>query len=180
MLNGKQQSIFQPLKEAAWLAYCGRNPLVDPKHKGSMTDWYRKVLTQELGVWTTKELSEHDQDKFDALCLVFATIAGNQKEIEYWSSAAERRALWRLKQTMKNAGVDLAYVRGIMRNMNMGDKAIEDLPAELILKINTAVFIYMKRRSKSRPLKESGSPISVHPHSSAANSSLEDPSLSFP
>ena len=152
MLTGKQQAIFQPLKEAAWLAYCARKPAGNPNSPEDREAWYRKVLVQELGIWSTKEIPGNDQEKFDALCLVFATITGDTEQIKYWSSAAERRALWLLKMTMQNAGVDTAYVRGIARKMNMGDRPIEDLPAELILKLNTAVFIYMKRKERKHAI----------------------------
>jgi hypothetical protein len=174
MLTGKQQSIFQPLKESAWLAYCERNPLCDAKHAASQNDWYRKVLVTELGVFTTKEIPGNDQVKFDALCLVFATIGGDQAQIEYWASAAERRALWLLKKTMENAGVDSAYVRGIARNMHMGDRPLEDLPAELILKLNTAVFIYMKRKQKKSESCRAAA------CSEPCPSAPEDPALTFP
>lgn len=148
MLNGKQQSIFRPLVDRAWLAYCSRRPAGNVNSREDRAAWYRKVLVQELGVYSTKEIQPDDQDRFDTLCLVFATISGDQAQIDYWSRAPERRAMWRLESTMRNARVDWAYVRGIARNMNLGDRPIEDLPAELILKLNTAVFKYLKRKEK--------------------------------
>ena len=173
MLTGKQQAMFQPLKESAWLAYCERNPLVDRAHAPSKTDWYRKVLVQELGIFTTKEIPGDDQEQFDALCLVFATIGGDITQINYWASASERRALWRLKQTMKNAGVDMNYVHGIMRHMGFGDRNLEDLPAELILKLNTAVFVYLKRKQKKSEAESCRAAACSAPAES-------DPELSFP
>ncbi len=173
MLTGKQQAIYRPLVDRAWSAFCKRDIMGYVMGRDA---WYRKVLVQELGIYSTKEIPGNDGQKFDALCLVFATITGDQKEIEYWSSAAERRALWMLRQTMQNAGVDEPYVRGIARNMGMGDRPIQDLPAELILKINTAVFIYMKRRQKhQRPAATPA--VSAN---SARDNSDSDPALSFP
>ena len=145
MLTGKQQSIFQPLRKAAWLAFCTRNSIIPANSKAAESEWYRAILVQNMGIFSTKEIK--DEKEFDALCLLFATQGNDQEAIAYWSSASERRALWRLRQTMKNAGVNEAYVQGIARNMGYQGMQIEDMPAELILKINTAVFVYMKRKA---------------------------------
>jgi hypothetical protein len=171
MLNGKQNAKYRPLVNQAWAAHCARN-MVCIEDRPARDAWYRKALLREFGVDTTKEIRS-DEKTFERLCLYFATLAGDQEQIQYWACADERRALWRLQQTMKNAGVDTAYVRGIARNMNMGDRPIEDLPAELILKLNTAVFIYMKRTQKKSS--------SVPCRAAACSVPLEsDPALSFP
>jgi hypothetical protein len=149
MLTGKQQKIFQPIKIAAWQAYCRRAPGENVLDRAAMDRWYRKALVTGLGIFSTKQIAAKDGGAFDRLCLHFSTLAGDQKQIDYWSRAEERRALWRLKMTMRNAGVDWAYVRGIARNMGFGAREIEDLPAELILKLNTAVFLYIRRRGRS-------------------------------
>ena len=168
MLNGKQQSLYRPLVDSAWLAYGARNPGSSANCKAGYEKWYRETLVKNLGIYTTKEIK--DEAQFDALCLVFATLGGDQTQIDYWSRAAERRALWRLQQTMKNAGVNWAYVQGIARNMNFiqGESAnwIDDLPAELILKLNTAVFVHMKRKDKAAK--------------AVAAAKEEDAELSFP
>jgi len=147
MLSPRQNARYRPLVSKAWGMYCLRNQ-INLNVRAAFDAWYRKVLVSNLGIYSTKEISERDEAKFDALCLCFATAAGDQAAIEYWSTAAERRALWRLEQTMKKAGVDWPYINGIARNMGFGERPVQDLPAELILKLNTAVFVYLKRKEK--------------------------------
>ena len=148
MLSGQQQSIFQPLKNAAWLKHCEQTG-TPPNGKGQLDAWYRKELVGSLGVYTTKEIKANDLEMFDKLCMHFATLTGDAVQIEYWSSADERRAMWRLECTMKNAGVGWNYVQGIARKMGLvvdGDlDKIKNLPAEHLLKINTAVYLFYKR-----------------------------------
>lgn len=152
MLNGRHQGIFQPLKTAAWRAHCARNPGVSPQDKIAEDHWYRQTLVTSIGIYSTKEIADKDERLFESLCLCFATIAGDEKQITYWSRAEERRALWRLEQSMRVAGVTRAYVDGIAVRMgflqDQGAMAIEDLPAELILKLNTALFIHNKRKER--------------------------------
>jgi hypothetical protein len=145
------------LKSAAWLNHCKASGLA-PNNKVAEDAWYRKELIDGLGIWSSKEVSPKDPDMFDRLCLRFATISGDAEQIAYWTAADERRAIWRLEATMKNAKVGEGYVVGIARNMgflrdNCGFESIKDLPAEQILKINTAVFIYMKRHQKQEVCK---------------------------
>jgi len=112
--------------------------------------WYRQALVEGVGISSTKQIAPKDQKLFDNLCLCFATLSGNDQQIDYWSRAAERRALWMLEQTMKKAGVDMPYVTGIANNMGFGDSYLRDLPAEMILKLNTAVYKHWKRKSTKR------------------------------
>jgi len=144
VLDRRQQGVYRPLVAQAWQVFCRRNA-------GTVSDkvakdaWYRKELVNELGVYTTKQIGSPEE--FDSLMLHFATIADNEYWIDRASRGAEGRALWLLKKTMGNAGVDWPYVYGIARNMGY-DKVVEELPAEAVLKINTAVYIYMKRQQK--------------------------------
>lgn len=140
MLTRRQNGIYRPLVKAAFAIYCrkGGTDKFDP--------WYRKELVNALGIYTTKEVK--DQAQLDELCIHFATLSGDRKEIDYWTRAQERRALWRLQATMRNAGVDWPYVNGIAHKMGY-DRDIATLPAELILKINTALYLHWKRKQKA-------------------------------
>ena len=145
MLTKKQNAIYRPLVKRAWRVFCDRTGK-DTNDRGARESWYRRELVSSLlGIYTTKQVQTGAE--FDAICLHFATLAGDPEAIDYWTRADERRALWRLKQTMRNAGVDWPYVHGITRNMGYS-KPIDDLPAALILKINTAVYLYWKRQAK--------------------------------
>ena len=143
MLTRRQNAVYRPLVAEAWQAYCSR-------HGGDVGDsrakdaWYREQLVDALGIYTTKQV--RDADEFDRLLLHFATIAGNDEWIDRASRGPERRALWRLRKTMKNAGEPLSYVYGIARHMGY-DLALEELPAEAVLKINTALYKHWKRKT---------------------------------
>jgi hypothetical protein len=104
----------------------------------------------ELGVYTTNELKE--EGDFDRACMLMATVAGDEKEIAYWSRADERRALWRLRQNIKQAGVDMHYAQAVARNMGFDQLPLEELPKEIILKVATAIWIHSKR-SHGKPGK---------------------------
>jgi len=141
MLTRKQNGIYRPLVKRAYRAYCDKGGCL------SYEEWYRRQLIEsELGICTTKQIKEAHE--FDILCLHFAVLLNDQTEIDYWSRAVERRALWMLKETMKKADVGWPYVKGIARNMNFGDREIRDMPAKLILKLNSAVYLHMKRKEK--------------------------------
>lgn len=135
----------------AWTVFCSRNK-VDASDKAALSTWYRKQLVANFGLYTTKEVKSSEVALIDRLCLHFATLAGDAEQISYWAIADERRALWRLQQSMDRAGVDLDYARGIARRMHFlpedGSMDIKDLPAEHILKINSALFMYSGRKSR--------------------------------
>jgi len=146
MLSKRQNAVYRPLVKAAWIAFCqatGRDTL----SKAAYNDWYRKELVDSAHVYTSKQVS--DPDTFDALCLHFARLSNNTAEIEYWSTAKERRALWRLGQTMKKAGVGWAYVQAISEHQGNGDKRVDELPADRILKINSALDMHVQRQARS-------------------------------
>ena len=129
----------------AWRAYCTKAHQA-PKSKDAHEAWYRAELVACVGVYTTKQVKTVED--FDKLCLHFATLSGDQDQIDYWTRAPERRALWWLEQEMEKADKPWAYVHGIARKMNFPDRPIEDLPEELIRKLATALFTARKRHEK--------------------------------
>lgn len=145
MLNGQQNGIYRPLVKAAWLKYCADGGR-DPADKSLRETWYRKQLLDACGYWTTKQIATAEE--FDKVLAHFAILAGDRKMVAWVAESQERRAHWRLRQTMHNAGVDWPYVEGIQRKMGYADKALEDLPAEIVLKINTAVYLHWRRQQK--------------------------------
>ncbi len=145
MLSRKQNAIYRPVVKAAWLKYCSDNGR-DPKDKGLYETWYRKELLTACSYWTTKQIT--NAEELDAALSHFAVLANDDAMIKHVAASQERRAIWWLKQTIRNAGVSQAYVDGIQRNMGYGDGPVEDLPAENIRKITQAIFIYWKRQLK--------------------------------
>jgi hypothetical protein len=151
LLNGKQNSIFRPLVEKAWLVHCQRHGYA-PTDKASRDSWYRAELLHRSGlaIYTTKQIDGSDADAVDKLLMHFAIAAQDERMIGWVNSSAERRARWRLEHTMQNAGVGWPYINAIARNMGYGDLPLEELPAEIVLKINTAVYLYWRRKQKKQ------------------------------
>jgi hypothetical protein len=145
MMTRRQNKIYRPLVKRAWLRYCLENDL-DETDRPTHETWYRKQLLDAVRVWTTKQLKT--EAEHDAVLLHFAILAGDQAMINRVSGSEERRALWRLRSTAKKAGVTDAYIAGIQRKMGYDGRALEHLPAEIVLKINTAVYLYMLRQQR--------------------------------
>lgn len=145
-LSPQQNAKYRPVVKEAWLRHAVRND-VDRKDKGAYEKWYRNQLVHEsgLGIYSTKEINTADE--FGKVLLHFAVLANDQHWIDRLSSDEERRALWLLDKSMANAEVGWPYVEGIARKMGF-DTNIQELPAEHILKINTAVYLYYKRKQK--------------------------------
>lgn len=129
----------------AWQAHCTESG-EDPTDRNAHEAWYRAELVASVGVYTTKQVSTPED--FDKLCLHFATLAGDDTQIDYWTRAPERRALWWLKREMAKTGKSGAYVHGIARKMNFPDRPIEDLPEEMIRKLATALYKSRKREER--------------------------------
>ena len=150
MLTRKQNGVYRPLVKRAWLAHCERTG-TSPNDRSAQDDWYRRQLLDAAGIYTTKEADPVVH--FDLVMHRFAWIANDRYWLDRLATADERRALWRLRVTIRKArdqGLDIsdAYVAGIQRNMGFGAKALEDLPAEHILRINAAVYLHARRHAK--------------------------------
>jgi hypothetical protein len=143
-LSPSNNGLYRPLARRAWAVHCERNGL-DPACSLAFDRWRRSETWTRLGIYTTKEI--RSQEQFDELMLHFATIANDAGEIGYWTRASERRALWRLRKTMANAGVGDAYVDGICVQMGY-PLPISELPASQVLKINSAVYMHWRRTSR--------------------------------
>jgi len=141
------QGIYRGLVDKAWRAHC-ETENANAADKAEKERWYRKELLRTLNVYTTKQVFAVEDE--DTLCLHFATLANDQREIHYWSRAEERRAIWVLRKTMNAAGVNLNYVRQMAIRMGFltEKETLEDLPAELILKINAALDMHAHRRTR--------------------------------
>ena len=146
MLSRREQSIFRPLVEEAWRAYCVRNEQ-DRRDRAARNKWYRKeLLSSDLGINSTKQV--RTPKELDTILLHFAVIAGNEHWLDRLAAGDERRALFVLQQTVERVGVDRNYVRGIARQMGYGDRRIEELPATTILKINAAMSKHEERKRR--------------------------------
>ncbi|MBN1671179.1 MAG: hypothetical protein JXR37_09115 [Kiritimatiellae bacterium] len=145
MLTRRQNGIYRPLVKKAWFAHC-EDTGEPPNNKSAHDAWYRQQLMDACGFYTTKQCnSAHD---FEYIMAHFERLAGAGT---YWQDRAsvgeERRALWRLQQTMRNANVTWPYVEGVAKHMNLR-LPIKDLPAKLILKLNSALYLHWQRQQK--------------------------------
>jgi hypothetical protein len=131
------------LLDRAWMAHC-RATGEPPNHRGLFDRFYRDVLWTLFHVHTSKALNAVLD--FDTLMSRLAVIAGDDKEIGYWSAAALRRFVHlvrtRLREITRLTGTphDWNYARGIMNQMHLPEQ-MEDVPPELMRN----VFIAMDR-----------------------------------
>lgn len=145
MLTGAQQKVFQRIKRLAWTEHC-RRAQIDQANRIALEQWYRRELLAGTGCYSTKEIRPGDVALFDKLCLHFATLSGDQREIGYWARAEERRLLYKLNEAMRKLNVDRFYVLGIIRQMGMPGRAPEELPADHIRNLIAALNTQDKRR----------------------------------
>jgi hypothetical protein len=132
----KQQGIYRRLVTAAWKKHAGGNGIAE-KDKPAKERWYRKQLHAELGVWTTKELSQND---FAKACATFEAIIG---ESIYWATRAlggkeserKRRALHAIREQCRKADIEEDYARGIARQALKRDTLpwLDDLTADELI-----------------------------------------------
>lgn len=133
--SAKQQGIYRTLVNKAWKEHAQAKTIVE-KDKVAKNAWYRRALHAELGVWSTKELS---QDYFAKACAIFEAMLGDSI---YWATRAlggkeaerGRRALFAIRELCAGHDVDEDYARGISRQAlnretlpHLDDLSAEDL-----------------------------------------------------
>ncbi len=148
-----QQKHYRPLVERAWKAHAARNKL-HVNSRFSKNEWYRCVLLDTVGIYTTKQADQTTD--FDALMLAFAVIAGEAYWINRMAGALERRWRWLIGKKMDALKMPLGtnektgerYVLGIMKQMGLDQLAYRDLPAEHLKKIFIALDEQVQRKTK--------------------------------
>jgi hypothetical protein len=86
--------------------------------------------------------------QFDALCLHFATLSGDDRQIHYWSRCEERRILRIIDQMLSALDLRREYAHGIAFKMGLiqGEmKSLDDLPEAHLRRIATALNNHGKR-----------------------------------
>ncbi len=153
MFSGRQQGFYRMLVEKAWVAHATRNS-IHRDSRFSKDQWYRCVLLDTCGIYTTKEAN--NTTDFDCLMLAFAEIAGDDYWIKRMAGALERRWKWLIAQKMSKKGMTLGsndkvgenYIAGIMRHMHLDQQKYADLPAEYLQKIYIALDEDYKRHHR--------------------------------
>ena len=125
-----QHGRFQPMVDAAWKAYCSRNPAAADAvdKKAAHRAWYEEELLEATGKPSTT-LCDRKRD-FTKAMAHFEAIAG---ESIYWNARLfgddARRIIWNIRDICRANEVDEDYMRGVARNMlRLGhDCAMPDL-----------------------------------------------------
>jgi hypothetical protein len=157
MFTGPQQKYYRPLVDKAWKAHAARNG-IHLNSRFSKDQWYRCVLLDTVGIYTTKEADKTTD--FDSLMLAFAEIAGDDYWIKRMAGALERRWKWLIAQKMSKMGkpfgtnekVGEHYIGGIMKHMGLDQLPYHDLPAEHLRKIFIALDEQVFRHRHDREL----------------------------
>ena len=148
MFTRAQQKIYRPLVDAAWRAHAARQEFARDD-ASERARWYRGVLLDTCGIYTTKEATKtHD---FDALMLAFAEIAGDDYWIGRMAGAEERRWRWKINQRLEDLGLHPRteagkhYLEGILNHMGLAEQPVSNLPAEYLRKVFIALHKQARR-----------------------------------
>lgn len=144
-----QQKYFRPMVKAAWAKHCVREK-IHPDSRMAYDNWYRSVLLDSAGIYTTKEANPAAD--FDAVMLAFAQIAGDDYWIKRCSEGVERRWKFLIDQKLRALGKTRAYLGGILRHMRLDQQPLDDLPAEYLQKVFIALDEQFKRHRHGREL----------------------------
>ncbi|MFH0907159.1 MAG: hypothetical protein V1929_00150 [bacterium] len=145
MLTARQQGVFRPLVDAAWVKTCARSGVLDPENKSAREKWYRAELMKALGIYTTKE--DVAREKFAQLCAHFEQEIGNSC---YWTIRAEqseevRQIRWWIDQALIRIGGDWRYAQGIIGQMQFPGDCLEDLNIGQLHKVFQALDTHLRR-----------------------------------
>lgn len=142
----RQQPIFRALVEAAWRKECAREG-VDLETaptgivKGFRDSWYRGILRDHLGVYTTKQLDQ--KYGFPKACAAFEEIIG---ESIYWQMRAGseriRQARYALDVHMRSHDIDQGYAASVADKM--GFPSLEACNAKQL----SAILIALKKHTE--------------------------------
>lgn len=120
--TARQQRRYRALVEAAWQADRARGR-AEPGAAAARDAWYRAQLREAIGLDSTRGASAtHD---YDAACLHFATIAGDDESIGYFCGAVERRYRYLIACRMRDLSdidrqpVNWLYVRAMWQHMRL-------------------------------------------------------------
>jgi len=148
MLTNRQQSKYRPLVARAWQVECLRSGC-HPDLDGARESWYRRQLLDACGIYTTKQA--HPVKDYDKIMLHFASIAGDEALIDYFSRASERRHLFLIRREIERGAVTEAYVRGIARKMGFRED-LDSLPADHLWRVWNALLRHNKRHEQQQAL----------------------------
>jgi hypothetical protein len=153
MMTPRQQGIFRTLVKRAWekaVAAHGWKFANATQERAAKDAWYRSQLHDELGVFTTKQLSAHDD--YAKLCAVFEALVGDSI---YWQLRAHggkdaeqrRRLLHAIKDLCAQHDLDENYARGIARQSLKAESTplLDTLSPGQLLAVLQALKMHVRR-----------------------------------
>jgi hypothetical protein len=134
----RQQAVYRRIVEDAWKAASH-----DVKDQVAKERWYREVLHEKLGVFTSKQLNKSGD--FERACAAFEEIAGNSI---YWqlrvNAAPLERMRLKLRAIVREHDIEEEYIAGVSRQMF--DTHPSNLKPEQLNKLIAALEIHFKRQ----------------------------------
>lgn len=157
MISPLQIRHFWMAFRPAWEAYAGRLGL-DPRDRGTSESWRHAILAEECAGQSS--LKAIDNTGYARVMLRLAVEAGDEHAISYWSQSGERKALHRIDALLEELNrldgrnhYTRAYAEGIARTMKLArDRPLDELPAELLRKIEIA--LWRKKKRVERAMEE--------------------------
>ena len=162
-----QRSEFFPLRDAAWREHASKNRL-EPKDPAAKDHWYREIMRDELGVFSSKQLSPLND--YCAAMAIMESIAGGSFERGkpqpgrrygerlfvpgrmHWNLRAtqtesSRRLLYAVKEICREHALEEHYVREVARRISGRGETplLQQLNAEHLRKLLAALRIHVKR-----------------------------------
>jgi hypothetical protein len=150
-LTPRQQGIYRPLVQRAWLAHCERERIA-PDADGAYETWYRHEVREATGKDSTRDCDPTLD--LDLLLIRFARIAGDDRMEAHATASAERRMRYVINELLGKLAraecrqVGWPYARAIYAQMSryhMLPEQMEDCPAELLRKVVQALDTHLRR-----------------------------------
>jgi len=147
-LTEKQQKRYRILVAQAYAEEASRLNGDLPKKE----EWRRQLNVAVTGHYSTQEMNRTDD--YDRIMFELAIMANDDRQIAYFSSAAERRVKYVIHKQfipdleyLEQQKISWKYIKGICKKMNIPDN-INDCPAALLLKVMWALDTHIRRLAR--------------------------------
>jgi len=148
-MSPAQTALFWRAEKAAWTVFataCGLRLSDQAEHDA----WRHEQIGQATGgkITSTKDIGTKLQ--FEAVMLHLSLVAGDDAGVEKWTSGAEQRNAWVIRQKLALlswvTGIDhdWSYARGIFTQMRLPDTVL-DCPSDLAQKVMMAADTQFRR-----------------------------------
>lgn len=135
--------------------HCSRKG-INPENRFGYDEWYRCILLDTCGVYTTVEAN--GTDDYEKLMLAFWIIIGDDKQIDYWVKAPDRRMIYVIEKQfipdleyLTQQAISWDYIKGICTQAGIPSD-MNDCPADLLKKILQMVDTHIRRLAKKEDI----------------------------